>query len=74
MLNHALMDPLVDASSKAMIKALFDTNNDGTITAAELMSNALITTFMAGDVDVDKDGVKELSLGLGFTAVGATIK
>ena len=29
--------------------------------------------FLAGDVDVNKDNNKELSAGLGFSAIGATI-
>jgi hypothetical protein len=33
-----------------------------------------IRSQLIPDVDVDKDGQKELSLGLGFTAVGAVIK
>jgi hypothetical protein len=61
-----------DMTTKAILKG-FDTDGNGTITAAELKTNALIGTFLSPDVDVDSDGKKELSLGMGFTAVGASI-
>lgn len=72
-LDAAIKDPLMDPTVKATISALFDTNADGTITTTEVANSTIIKTFLAGDVDVDSDGVKELSLGLGFTAVNATI-
>ena len=60
---------------------MFDTNNDGTVTAAEIMSNGLIAGLLAADVQMYTNGVyapnpakttkDSLSLGLGFTAVGA---
>jgi hypothetical protein len=62
-----------DTTTKQTLKA-FDTDGNGTITAAELKSNALIGTLLTPDVDVDNDGNKELSLGVGFTAVGAVIQ
>lgn len=64
----------VDAATKAAILAAFDTNKDGSVSAAELAGNALLSPFLAGDVDVDSDGKKEVSLGIGFSAVGATIQ
>jgi hypothetical protein len=72
-LNDLLQDPAVETGTKNMITALFDTNTDGKIDAAEVANNAIIKTFLAGDVDVDGDGVSELSVGLGFTATTATI-
>ena len=72
-LDGLLKDPLIDSSTKTMIKTLFDSNSDGSISTAEVMNNALIKTFLAGDVDLDGDGKMELSVGLGFTAVKGTI-
>ena len=72
-LDGMLKNPLIDSSTKAMLSSLFDTNYDGTISIAEVKNNALIKTFLSGDVDIDGDGIFELSVGLGFTAVKATI-
>ena len=72
-LDGMLKNPLIDSSTKAMLSSLFDTNSDGTISTAEVKNNALIKTFLSGDVDIDGDGIFELSVGLGFTAVKATI-
>jgi hypothetical protein len=33
----------------------------------------LIRTFLAGDVDVDGDGTRELSVGVGLSAVRCSI-
>ena len=46
---------------------------DGAITLDEIKHNALLKVFLAGDVDVDKDGVNELSIGMRFSAVPAVI-
>jgi len=73
MLNATLTDPLVEQSTKDTITTLFDANSDGTIDDKEVADNALIKTFLAGDVDVDGDGTMELSLGISFTATSATI-
>lgn len=73
MLNSTLKDPGVDKTTKDTIKTLFDANKDGVITALEAGNNALIKTFLSGDVDVDGDGIMELSLGLSYDAVAATI-
>ncbi|MBW2731073.1 MAG: hypothetical protein JRH20_01700 [Deltaproteobacteria bacterium] len=62
------------AEAQETIKGLFDINpTDGKITTEELQSNEMISTFLSGDVDVDNDGVAELSLGIGFTGVKAVI-
>ena len=73
MLDATYKNPSTDSSTKAMLGTLFDTNSDGTISTAEIKNNALIKTFLTGDVDVDGDGIKELSLGIGFNAVKASI-
>jgi len=72
-LTDTLNDPTVDAQTKAIISGMFDTNSDGTITTQEVASNIFISTFLSGDVDVDNDGVMELSVGMGYTAVPAVI-
>ena len=72
-LDNVVKDPLTDVSTKTMILTLFDANSDGSISALEIANNVLIKTFLAGDVDVDSDGVMELSLGLAYTAVPAKI-
>jgi hypothetical protein len=73
-LDLLLKDPLTDAATKAALSTLFDTNKDGSITATELAGNALISTVLAGDLDLDGDKkIDHLSIGLGFTAVGAVI-
>lgn len=74
MLNATLNDPKTDATVKETLQNLFDTEDPkGEITTAEVASNQLIKTFLGGDVDVDGDGVKELSLGVGFEAVSCVI-
>lgn len=66
-------DPSTSASTKNLLKSLLDSNGDGSITAAELKQNSLVQPLIGGDVDVDGDGKKELSLGLGYTAVTCQI-
>ncbi len=55
---------------------LFDTSpKDGRITVDELRNSSLIATLLAPDIDLDHDGENDhLSVGLGFTAVPATIQ
>lgn len=74
MLDTIAKDPLTTATTRQQILLLFDANKDNAISASELASNALIQTFFAGDVDVDNDGKLDLSVGLGFTAVGCVIQ
>jgi hypothetical protein len=74
MVDDVLKDPTSQQQVNDTISTLFDSDKNGTITAAEMANNAIIKTFLSGDVDVDGDGVMELSIGLGFTAVRGTIK
>jgi hypothetical protein len=52
------------------ILSTFDANDDCQITVPELQSDPLISGFLMPDVTID--GVDALSIGLKFTAVGAT--
>lgn len=75
----ATLDSIYKAAStgwqtKKVLKTLFDTDGDGTITAGEVGKNALVSKALAGDLDVDNDGKKEVTMGLGFTATKVTIK
>ncbi len=72
-LNDTYTDPYTDSGTRLTLGMMFDTNNDGKITAAELANNSLFKPFLAGDVDVDGDNVKEMSLGVGFAAVRAKL-
>lgn len=74
LLNATLSDASTSTSTKSTILSLFDANKDGKIDLSELTGNALLKMLFAGDVDLDHDGQKELSLGLGLEAVGATIQ
>ncbi|MFH1130235.1 MAG: hypothetical protein V1754_02805 [Pseudomonadota bacterium] len=74
MLNKALNDPETSPDAKKQIISLFDEDENGEITVAEVKGNDLIGLFLGGDVDIDGDGIKELSLGVCFTAVDAKIK
>jgi hypothetical protein len=73
MLNETLKTT-EEQTTKDLILQLFDTDGDKTISTAEIQNNATLKMLLAGDVDVDGDGKKELSLGVGFTAVDAKIK
>ena len=74
LMDNTVQDPGTSTSTKDQILQFFDADKDGKITEAEVKANALISAFLAGDVDVDGDGTLELSLGVGFEAVGAVIK
>ncbi|MBZ0236442.1 MAG: hypothetical protein K8M05_29210 [Deltaproteobacteria bacterium] len=51
---------------------VFDTDDDGTITVAEMAGSAIAETLFRPDVDTDGDGVDDgLSFGLGFTCEAA---
>lgn len=64
-------DPTLDPT----VKALFDADKDGTITALELQNNILIAFLLTPDVDTDgQNGPDALSIGLGFTAVPCKIQ
>ena len=72
--NGVYTSSFTDQKTKDLLRTLFDMNKDGKITAQEVLNNGLIKTFLDGDVDLDGDNIKELSLGVGFTAVGVNIK
>lgn len=73
-LNDLINDPSLDATYKEYVLKLFDTDGDGILSITEVATNILVQSLVGGDVDVDYDNVKELSVGLGFTAVGALMK
>ena len=73
LLDGVYKDPTTDKKTRDLIKQLADTNGDGTISSKEMAQNALLANLLAGDVDVDKDGEKELSLGIGLSAVPCVI-
>ena len=72
----------VPGSDGELLQQLFDLNMDGAVTTIDLQMSALVATLIAPDVDLFDangdfnplvDGVKDsLSLGLFFTAVGAS--
>lgn len=74
MLNNTLTDPKTDKTTKDTILQLFDADKDTKVTDQEVKDNSLIKMFLAGDVDIDGDKVKELSLGIAFTAISSTIQ
>ena len=59
-----------DGTTGKTIIGLFDTNMDCMVTSAEVMSNSLIMSLLAPDVQVD--GKMALSLGIKVTAEKAT--
>jgi hypothetical protein len=77
LLNEELHMPNASAEIAA-----FDTNGDGTITAAEVMNNPIISSVIKADVQLFQNGVYDpnpantapdsLSIGLQLTAVQAT--
>ncbi|MCA9665784.1 MAG: hypothetical protein KC503_09360 [Myxococcales bacterium] len=73
LVDGLVKDPNTSQSTKDQILNLFDTDKDGTVTTQEVADNSLIQTFLSGDVDVDGDGNLDLTLGVGFTGVAATI-
>lgn len=78
----ALVTAQVKAPDASAAIKMFDVNGDGVVTVEELKGNALISNFLAPDIQLFENGVYKpnpaktvkdsLSLGLGFTAVGAT--
>jgi hypothetical protein len=74
LIDKEMNDSTTLLSTRQNLKTLFDTGPvDGKVTAKELANNPVIKTFLAGDVDVNSDGKKELSVGVGFTAVRCQI-
>lgn len=53
------------------LQAMFDTDGNCQITAAEVSNNNIVKAFLKGDVTLP-DGTKALSVGVGFHAVNAT--
>ncbi len=72
-LDEMIQNPHSDPNTTNMFKSLFDLNHDGTITKEEVSQSSVTSGLFAGDVDVDKDGEKELSFGIGFKAVPCEI-
>ena len=79
----ALLTAQIKADPANTTLASFDTNKDGTVTAAEVAANPTISPFLAPDVQLfDSTGAyapnkanttkDSLSIGIGFTAVKAT--
>jgi hypothetical protein len=70
-----------DGSTGKTLENLFDANDDGTITADELLASSLLQAVLAPDLDLlnaqgapGHDGVADsLSFGIAFTGVRATI-
>ena len=73
LVDRLVNDPNTPQATRDQVLNLFDRNKDQRITAAEVRDNALIKTFLSGDVDVDGDGQLELTLGVGFNAIRAVI-
>lgn len=73
LLDSTYKDSGTDKKTRDLIKQLADTDGDGSISSAEVAANPLIANLLAGDVDVDSDGKKELSLGIGLSAVPCVI-
>ncbi len=72
-LAHALDASLAKSAGteRGEYLSVFDLDNDGTIADGDVACSALFKEFLAGDVDLDRDGDRELSIGLVFTAVDA---
>jgi hypothetical protein len=79
----ALLTAQIKADPANTTLASFDSNKDGTVTAAEVAANPTISPFLAPDVQLfDSTGAyapnkanttkDSLSIGIGFTAVKAT--
>lgn len=65
--------PCPSGSEGEAMLGLFDTDDDGDITLEEVRANGLLASLLAPDLDLDGDGTNDaLSIGVGFTAVGAT--
>lgn len=77
-INAVYQDPATDKKTRDLFRTLFDANKDGKISADELRNNPLLKSFIgpggSGDLDVDGDGLKEFSLGVGFQALATKIK
>lgn len=73
MLEKTYTDKDTDPKVKTLLGNLFDNDKDGHITQSEVEVNPIIKTALDGDVDVDGDKVKEMSLGVAFEAVAGIV-
>ncbi|MCA9671746.1 MAG: hypothetical protein KC503_39375 [Myxococcales bacterium] len=74
LITDEINDPNTSQSTRDQLINLFDANKDNTVSAAEVKGNSLVSQLLKGDVDVDGDGKLDLTLGVGFEAVGAVIR
>jgi hypothetical protein len=73
-LNQLYSSPETTPQSRELLSDLFDTDQDGQISQAELLNNPGVQTALLPDVDTDGDGQADaLSIGVGFTAVPCVI-
>lgn len=76
---ECIVDGMTDDTAETIL-SIFDTDMDCTVTDAEVENNSLVGTVLSPDADLldasgnlGSDGVDDsISLGLGFTGVGAT--
>ena len=71
--DQLYQDPTASASTKNLFRLMFDTDKNGRVEAWERANSGIFKTFFGGDVDLDCDGLNELSMGFGFSAVPAKI-
>lgn len=71
MIIHVARHP--DHPFTAIAMQVFDTNDDGQLTADEILATPVMRGLFRPDVDTDADGVKDaMSFGVGFDCVAAT--
>jgi hypothetical protein len=72
-LDRTYKDNSTSLDMRRKMRDFLDIDRDGSITHCELAGNSMLSPFLKPDVDLDGDGEKEFSLGVGFSAVGAVI-